>query len=100
MVSARLVAPAEWSTRGAIQEIFFDKPETLAALPALLRRSVATIRATKAGSELHLTLDDGSAIVTKPAAQYEAWEVLSPRGGRMVCSPGGDYVAVWPPDES
>jgi len=53
----------------------------------------------KDGSELHLNLDDGSAIVTKPPAQYEAWQVLSPRRSRMVCSPGGDYVGVWPPDE-
>lgn len=52
VVSVRRVAPAVWSTRGAVVAVAGDKPETLAALAVLLRRSIAAIRVVKDGSEL------------------------------------------------
>jgi hypothetical protein len=33
-----------------------------------------------------------------PHPMYEAWQVRGPRELLIVCSPGGDYLAVWKPE--
>ena len=71
----RLTAPFSLrSTAGA--ERTLDPEETLALAPALalLRRRVASLTVTRAG-ELTVAFGDGSALVARPSARAEAWEL-------------------------
>lgn len=70
--------------------------EAAGALLPLNLRSVTTGRVTSDGT---LALGFGSATLTVPPhSMYEAWQVRGPNGLLIVCSPGGDYVAVWEPE--
>ena len=66
------------------------------ALLPLIHREVASGHIASDGT---LVLGLGSATLTvMPHPMYEAWQVRGPDGLLIVCSPGGEYVAVWEPD--
>jgi hypothetical protein len=66
-----------------------------ALLPLILRDVTSAVIATDAT----LILGLGAATVSVPPhPMYEAWQVRGPNGLLIVCSPGGDYVAVWEPN--
>lgn len=74
------------------------EPLTAGAAGALLPLNKREITSARVGTDGTLAIGLGSATVTvPPALMYEAWEVRGPAGLLIVCSPGGEYVAVWEP---
>jgi hypothetical protein len=69
--------------------------EAVALLP-VLGADVASARVAT-DATLHLVIGE-AAIEVRPNDYYEAWQLHGPRNLRVVCSPGGDYVAVFEPD--
>lgn len=79
---------AEWS----------GEPLTAEAAGALLPLHACEVTSADVARNGRLTLGVGPATLTVPASpMYEAWQVRGPRGLLIVCSPGGEYVAVWEP---
>jgi len=75
------------------------EPLTADAAGALLPLNLREVTSGRIATNGTLTLGLGSATVTvPPAPMYEAWQVRGPEGLLIVCSPGGDYVAVWEPE--
>lgn len=73
----------------------FLSGEAAAALLPLISREVAAANVAPDGT---LTLVLGEATLTvRPHQMYESWQVRGPDGLLIVCSPGGEYVAVWEP---
>jgi Family of unknown function (DUF6188) len=46
---------------------------------------------------LHLVIGE-AAIEVWPNDYDESWQLRGPRNLRVVCSPGGEYIAVFEPD--
>ncbi|HXH93131.1 MAG TPA: DUF6188 family protein [Thermoanaerobaculia bacterium] len=67
---------------------------TTEAVADLLGQSVVAMRARKADSELEVRFGDGWVLTVEPDADYEAWEMYSTRGERLIAVPG-DGVAKW-----
>jgi hypothetical protein len=75
------------------------EPLTADAAGALLPLNLREVTSGRVAPDGTLVLGLGSATVTvPPAPMYEAWQVRGPDGLLIVCSPGGDYVAVWEPE--
>jgi hypothetical protein len=70
--------------------------EAASALLPLLGADVASAGVATDGT-LHLVIGE-AAIEVRPNDQYESWQLRGPRNLRVVCSPGGDYIAVFEPD--
>lgn len=74
-------------------------PLTADAAGALLPLNLRDVTSARVASDGTFVLGLGSATVTvPPSPMYEAWQVRGPDGLLIVCSPGGDYVAVWRPE--
>ena len=75
------------------------EPLTAEAAGALLPLTHREVMSAHIGIDSTLKLGIGSGTLTvPPAPMYEAWQVRGPDGMLIVCSPGGEYVAVWKPD--
>ena len=70
--------------------------EAASALLPLLGADVASARVAADGT-LHLVIGQ-AAIEVRPNDHYESWQLRGPRNLLVVCSPGGDYIAVFEPD--
>jgi hypothetical protein len=74
------------------------EPLTAGAAGTLLPLNGREVTSAHIGTDGTLVIGLGSATLTvPPAPMYEAWQVRGPDGLLIVCSPGGDYVAVWEP---
>jgi hypothetical protein len=62
----------------------------------LLGADVASARVAT-DATLHLLIDE-AAIEVRSNDNFQAWQFHGLRNLRVVCSPGGDYVAVFEPD--
>ena len=72
---------------------------TAEAAGALLALRLCEVTSARALADGTLVIDLASAIVTiPPEPMYEAWELRGPDGLLIVCSPGGEYLAVWEPE--
>jgi hypothetical protein len=72
------------------------EPLTAEAAGALLPLNLRLVTSVKVDRDGKLTLGLGDATLSVlPHPMYEAWQVRGPGGMLIVCSPGGDYVAVW-----
>jgi hypothetical protein len=67
--------------------------EAAGALLPLNLRNVTSVRVDRDGT-LNLGLGEATLSVP-PHPMYEAWQVRGPHGMLIVCSPGGDYLAIW-----
>jgi hypothetical protein len=77
------------------------EPQTADAAGALLPLRSRAVTFVKVDADGTLNLGLGEATVTVPPdPMYEAWRVRGPRGMLIVCSPGGEYVAVWRPRDA
>ncbi len=75
------------------------EPLTAAAAGALLPMNLRAVTSAQIATDGTLVLGLGSGTLTvPPAPMYEAWQVRGPNGLLIVCSPGGEYVAVWEPE--
>jgi Family of unknown function (DUF6188) len=75
------------------------EPLTAEAAGALLPLNLRLVTSAKVDSDGTLNLGFGEAtLLVPPHPMYEAWQVLGPRGLLIVCSPGGDYLAIWKPE--
>lgn len=75
------------------------EPLTAEAAGALLPLISYELTSSHVSNDGTLTLGLGSATLTvQPHTMYEAWQVRGPDGLLIVCSPGGDYIAVWEPE--
>ncbi len=70
--------------------------EAAGALLPLLGAGVASAKVATDGT-LHLVIGE-SAIEVRPNTLYESWQLRGPRNLLVVCSPGGEYIAVFEPD--
>jgi len=70
-------------------------PASVCPALALLDRVVQDATAFKDG-RLDVRFSDGSTLTVDPHPQFEAWNLTSDSGVRMVALPGGG-VASWPP---
>lgn len=78
---------------------WMGEPLTAEAAGALLPLNGREVTVAGVAQDGTLTLGIGSASITvPPAPMYEAWQVRGPGGMLIVCSPGGDYIAVWEPE--
>ncbi len=76
------------------------EPLTAEAAGALLPLNLREVNSVEIASDGTLNLDLGEATLSVPPhPMYEAWQVSGPHGLLIVCSPGGDYVAVWEPED-
>lgn len=64
------------------------------AVAELLGRFVIAMRADKADGELEVRFSDGWILTVEPDADYEAWEMYSTHGERLIAVPG-DGIAKW-----
>jgi hypothetical protein len=60
----------------------------------LLGESVHLIRARKSNGELHVQVGRDWIITVEPDDSYEAWQIYSSNGERLIAVPGNG-VAVW-----
>jgi Family of unknown function (DUF6188) len=75
------------------------EPLTAGAAGALLPLNLRDVTTSRIGPDGTLVLAFGPATLTVPPHPMdEAWQVRGPNGLLIVCSPGGDYVAVWAPE--
>lgn len=74
------------------------EPLTAEAAGALLRLLGAGVTSASVAPDgaLHLVIGE-AAIEVWPNDYYESWQLRGPRNLR-VCSPGGEYIAVFEPD--
>jgi len=63
-------------------------------LELLVGKSVSSIRGRKSNAELEIKFDDGALLRVAPDPDYEAWEMYSTRGERLIAVPG-DGIAKW-----
>jgi hypothetical protein len=68
--------------------------ETMDVVSNLAGHSVVTIRARKRDGELEMKFDDGRILIVEPDPDYEAWEMFSTRGERLIAVPGNG-IAKW-----
>ena len=75
------------------------EPLTAEAAGALLRLLGAGVTSASVAPDgaLHLVIGE-AAIEVWPNDYYESWQLRGPRNLRVVCSPDGEYIAVFEPD--
>jgi hypothetical protein len=88
--------PLAVTTTGAVWAGEPLTAEAAAALLPLLGADVASARVS-ADATLHLVIGE-AAIEVRPNDLYESWQLRGPRNLHVLCSPGGDYIAVFEAD--
>jgi hypothetical protein len=88
--------PLAVTTTGAVWAGEPLTAEAAGALLPLLGRDVASASVATDGT-LHLVIGE-AAIEVGPNDLYESWQLRGPRNLLVVCSPGGEYIAVFEPD--
>jgi hypothetical protein len=74
------------------------EPLTAEAAGALLPLNLRDVTSAKIDRDGTLNLGLGQATLSVPPhPMYEAWQVRGPQDMLIVCSPGGDYLAMWDP---
>ena len=72
-----------------------EEPRTATqVVPDLVGETVLSVRARKADGELEIKFTHGWVLTVGPDPDYEAWEMYSHRGERLIAVPG-DGVAKW-----
>jgi hypothetical protein len=89
----RIEGPFTVQEHGVAQRLSPEQPKTLGSALSLLGKTVATVNVYKDGC-LTMNFADGSDLSVPPNAAYEAWEVVSSRGLRVVSTPGGT-LSIW-----
>lgn len=64
------------------------------SLERLAGKSMLDVRARKSDGGLEIRFGDGELLGVEPDPDYEAWEMYSTRGERLIAVPG-DGVAKW-----
>ena len=80
---------------GTDQRLSPEHPTALGPVLAIVGKAVTTVHACKNG-RLEAHFADGSSLSVEPDAEYEAWEIVSSGGLRVVCTPEGN-VSIWQP---
>lgn len=91
----RIAGPFVLQEQGAAQHLSPEHPKTLGPALSLIGKTVTAVHASKDGC-LAASFADGSSLSVAPDAEYEAWEVVSSKGLRVVCTPGGS-LSLWQP---
>jgi hypothetical protein len=63
-------------------------------LEVLVGKVVSDVRSRKSDGELEIRFSDGVLLRVAPDPDYEAWEMYSTRGERLIAVPG-DGIAKW-----
>lgn len=77
-------------------EIYHADAQLFSSLPpfqSLEGKAINIIKAYKTGT-LEINFEDGSYLKAEPQESYEAWQILTKVGNRIVCMPGGE-LAIW-----
>jgi len=91
----RIEGPFVLQEQGAAQRLSPEQPKTLGSALSIMGKTVTSVNVYKDGC-LAVHFADGSSLSVAPDAAYEAWEVVSSRGLRVVCTPGGN-LSIWRP---
>lgn len=67
---------------------------TAQPLEVLVGKVVSDVRSRKSDGELEIRFSDGVLLRVGPDPDYEAWEMYSTRGERLIAVPG-DGIAKW-----
>ena len=94
-ITIRIEGSFTFREQGTDQLLSPEHPTALGPVLATVGKTVTAVRACKNG-RLEVHFGDGSGLSVEPDAEYEAWEIVSSGGLRVVCTPGGS-VSVWQP---
>lgn len=94
VVTLRIGGPFTVTAGNGVKHVLDpSEPANLGPAIALVRALVRRARASAEG-RLGLVFDDGREVVIEPNEDFEAWELVGPKGAKAVCSPGGG-VSTW-----
>jgi hypothetical protein len=71
-----------------------ESPDDAATHLVRLARDVITVADVRTVGDLVIEFESGTKLTVRPDEEYEAWELVGPKGRRVTCMPGGD-IAVW-----
>jgi hypothetical protein len=97
----RVEAPLGLTTPTSEGETVLDPegpPVLMAPALSLLHLTVGEATAGEDG-RLHISFQDGHALVVPASPECEAWDLVGPNGYRIVCAPGGELV-LWSSDDA
>lgn len=96
-VSLRIESSFVLLHRGDEQALSSGNPRELGPALIALHKEIESVKAFKAGG-IQVRFSDGSVLSVKPHPDFEAWELVSSGGLRVVCNPGGG-LSIWRPEE-
>ena len=79
--------------QGVEQHLSPEYPSTLGPVLSVLGQTVTSAHAHKNG-DLAVYFANGSRLSVAPDAEYEAWEMVTSEGLRVVCTAGGN-LSIW-----
>jgi hypothetical protein len=93
VVTLRIEGPFTVTENGRQHALDPTEPANLGPAIALVRAVVRRARASAEG-RLVVVFDDGREVTVEPNEDFEAWELIGPKGAKAVCSAGGG-VSTW-----
>jgi hypothetical protein len=93
IVTLRIEGPFTVTANGVKHTLDPNEPTNLGLALALVRAVVRRARASAEG-RLSVVFDDGREVTVEPSEDFEAWELVGPKGAKAVCSAGGG-VYTW-----
>lgn len=83
--------------RGDEQAFSPRNPQELGPALTALHKEIESVKAFKAGG-IRVLFSNGLVFSVNPDPDFEAWELVSSGGLRVVCNPGGG-LSIWRPEE-
>jgi hypothetical protein len=82
-----------FSSAGNIYNISVEAPKSVCPILKFIGMNIKQLEASKSG-QLDIFFTDSSRIIVPFSSQFEAWEIYTSKGFRMISLPGGK-LAVW-----
>jgi hypothetical protein len=96
VLTIRIESPFTLSGATGNYNVDPQKVESIGPALQLLFKTASTLQILENGT-LEMVLTDSSCVRVKSETDFEAWEVNSDKGLKIVCMPGGD-IAIWQPN--
>ena len=93
LTTLRIEGPFVFEEQGVARHLSPEHPTTLGPALSVLGKTVTSAHAHKNGA-LAVSFANGSRLSVAPDAEYEAWEMVTSAGLRVVCTPGGS-LSLW-----
>lgn len=92
-IELRIETPFVLADLGPTLELDPTVPKSLGPAFALLGATVTSAKVSAEG-RLALAFNDRRAMAIAPSERFEAWQLIGPRGIKVVCRAGGG-VSIW-----